>query len=93
MLWATEGYDNLDVPLLWFRIRVKDAIRRVLSEIGGLVETFRFWDEYNYEYEIFSTLNSAWAWTRVILAGKHDCRRHSTKSFSENVVVTETDKF
>ena len=97
MFWATQGYDNLDV-LPWFRTRkwhswVKDAIRRVLCEIGGLVETFRFWDEYNYEYEILSLLNSACAWTSVILAGKHDCRRHSTKSFSENVVVTETDKF
>ena len=26
----------------------------------------------------------------VILAGKHDCNRHSTTSFSENVLVTET---
>ena len=94
MFWATQGYGNLDV-LPWFRIRkwqswVKDAIRRVLCEIGGLVETFRFWDEYYYEYEIYSIVNSAYAWTSVILAGKHDCRRHSTKSFSENVVVTET---
>ena len=71
----------------------KMLIRRALCEIGGLVETFRFWDEYNYEYEILSILNSACAWTSVILAGKHDCRRHSTKSFSDNVVVTETDKF
>ena len=26
----------------------------------------------------------------VILAGKRDCRRHSTTSFSEDVVVAET---
>ena len=54
---------------------------------------FTFWDEYIYhvyEYEIFSILSIACAWTGVILAGKHDCRRHSTMSFSQNVVVTET---
>ena len=29
-------------------------------------------------------------WTSFILAGKRDCRRHSTVGVSENVVVTET---
>ena len=29
-------------------------------------------------------------WTRVILAGKRDSRRHSTTSFSESVVVAGT---
>ena len=62
IFWAIQGYDNLDV-LPWFRIRkwhswVNDAIRRVLCEIGELVETFRFWDEYNHEYEILSILNN-----------------------------------
>ena len=81
------GYENDTVE--WKMLFVVFCVRY----IGGLVETFRFWDEYNYEYEIFSILNSACAWTSVIFAGKHDYRRHSTKSFSENVVVTETDKF
>ena len=52
------------------------------------LETFRFWHEYDYEYEVFSILNTAWGWSSVILAGKHDCACHSTTSFSENVVVT-----
>ena len=57
---------------------------------GGLLESFRFWDEDDYEYEIFSILSIARAWTSVILAGKRDSRRHSTTSFSENVVVAGT---
>ena len=44
----------------------------------------------DYEYEIFSILSSARALTSVILAGKRSSRRHSTTSFSENVVVAET---
>ena len=55
-----------------------------------ILESFRFWDEDDYEYEIFSILSSALAWTNVILAGKCDSRRHSTMSFSENVVVGGT---
>ena len=55
-----------------------------------ILESFRFLDEYDYEYEIFSILSSAHAWTSVILAGKRDSRRHSTTSFSENVVVAGT---
>ena len=43
-----------------------------------------------YEYEISSVLSSARAWPSVILAGKRDSRRHSSMSFSENVVVSET---
>ena len=30
------------------------------------MENFRFWDEDNYENEIFLTLKSARAWTSVI---------------------------
>ena len=48
------------------------------------VESFRFWDEYDYEYGISSKLRSARAWNSVILAGKRDSRRHSSASFSEN---------
>ena len=55
------------------------------------MQAFRFWDEsttstrfsQNYIYR-------ACAWTSVILAKKHDCRHHSTTSFSENVMATET---
>ena len=54
------------------------------------MESSRFEDEDNYGYEIFSILNSARAWTSVILAGERDSRRHTTKSISENVVVAGT---
>ena len=57
------------------------------SNIHCSIESFRFWDEDDYEYQIFSVLSSAFAWASVILAGKRDSLRHSTTSFSENVVV------
>ena len=52
-----------------------------------ILESFKFWDEDDYDYVIFSILSIAQLWTSVILAGKRDSRRHSTTSFSENVVV------
>ena len=54
------------------------------------IASFRFWDENDYEYEIFSMLSIAHAWTSVILAGKRDSRCHSPTSFSENVIVAGT---
>ena len=42
------------------------------------------------EYEIFSIVSSARAWARVILAGKHGSRGHSTTTFNESVVVAGT---
>ena len=57
---------------------------------SSIVESFRFYDEYDNEYKVFSILRSARAWTSVILAGKSVSRRHSTTSFSEKVVVAET---
>ena len=64
----------------------------VAGEIVGpeVLESFSFWDEYDHEYEIFSILSSTRARTNVILAGKSDKRRHSTTSFSENVVLAGT---
>ena len=55
-----------------------------------LLESFIFRDEDNYEYEIFTILSISHAWTNVILAEKRDSRRHSTTSFSENVIVAGT---
>ena len=55
-----------------------------------LLESLRFWDEDEFEYKIFSILSIAHPWTSVISAGKSDSRRHSTTSFSENVVVVGT---
>jgi len=46
-------------------------------------------DENDNENEIFSTPSS----TNVILAGKCGSRRHSTTSFSENVVVAKTSLY
>ena len=47
-------------------------------------------DDYIYENDIFTILSSARARTNVILAGKRGSRRHSTMSFSENVVLAKT---
>ena len=46
--------------------------------------------EYDYEDEISSILSSARAQASVSLAGKLGSRRHSTTSFSENVIMAET---
>ena len=46
------------------------------------IENFRFWDEDDYEYEIFPVLSSALAWTTVISVRKRDSRRYSATSFS-----------
>ena len=54
------------------------------------MESFKFWDEDDYKYEIFSILIIAHAWISIILAGKHDSRPNPTKSFSENVIVAGT---
>ena len=54
------------------------------------LESFRFLDENDYEYEIFSMLSSARAWGSVILVGKRGSRRHSTTSFNESVVAAGT---
>ena len=52
-------------------------------------ESFRFKDEDDYEYKIFPILSSALREPRHF-GGKRDSRRHSTTSFSENVVVAGT---
>ena len=57
-----------------------EIVVRILS-----LASLRF--EEDFEYEILSILSIARAGTSVILAGKLDSRRHSTTSFSENVVV------
>ena len=58
------------------------------------IESLRFWVEndydYDFDFEIFSILRIAHAWTSILLSGNRDSRRHSTTSFSENVVVAGT---
>ena len=72
---------SINLLLLW---RSRCRRRRVVAK-APLIESFRFWDKDDFEYEIFSTLSINHAWTSVILAGKRDSGRHSTTSFSENV--------
>ena len=55
-----------------------------------ILETFRFKDRNDYDYEIFSILSSARAWTSVILAGKRESLRHSATNFGESTIVAET---
>ena len=72
---------SINLLLLW---RSRCRRRRVVAK-APLIESFRFWDKDDFEYEIFSTLSINHAWTSVISAGKRDSGRHSTTSFSENV--------
>ena len=52
------------------------------------IESFRFWDEDDYEYQILSILSITHPWTSVILAEKCDSSCHSTTSFGEDVEGT-----
>ena len=54
------------------------------SVLYGVTQSFRFEDDNDYEYDIFSVLSSARAGASVILAGKSDSRRHSTTGFSKS---------
>ena len=64
--------NKLNLLLLW---RSRCRRRRVVAK-APLIESFRFWDEDDYEYEIFSILSFSYAWTSVILAGKRDISCH-----------------
>ena len=79
---------------LQYLLYFEDMSSRILSYIFflliTLIEIFRFWDEHDYEYGIFSIVRSARAWGSVILAGKRDSPSHCTTSFRENVVVAKT---
>ena len=80
--WVSEPFHaRFQVSVNFFKEK-KSLVPRVETE------TFRFSDEYDYEYEIFSVLSSVRAWASVILAGKRGSRRHSTASFRTNVVVS-----
>ena len=59
---------------------------------SSVLGSFRFNDEDDHEKlnEIFAILSGARVRTNVILAGKCDSHRHSSTSFSENVVVAKT---
>ena len=55
--------------MCWLRLLLKD------------IESFTFYDEYDYKKKIFPILSSA---------GKCDSHQHSTTSFSENVRAVKT---
>ena len=67
-----------NATMCWLRLLLKD------------MESFTFYDEYDYKNKIFPILSSACARTNVILAGKSDSHQHSTTSFSENVMEVKT---
>ena len=77
--------------LYLLKCRALGCVSWLKSEIGLKIpiwilvkkRTLRFFDEDDYEYQIFSILSIAQAWTSVILAGKRDSRRHSTTGLSE----------
>ena len=81
--------------LYLLKCRASGYVSSLKSEIGLKIRiwilvkkrTFRFFDEDDYEYKIFSILSIGQAWTSVILAGKRDSRRHTRTSFSKEVVV------
>ena len=54
----------------------------------SIIESFRFSDEDDYECEISSVLS--YLRRQRHFGGKRGNRRHSTTSFSENVVVAGT---
>ena len=58
--------------------------------LSSILESFRFEDEGDYEYEIISILSIVRARVSFILEGKRDSRRHSTTGFSKNVLVVGT---
>ena len=71
-------------PQLWIRSNSTCASVLCNNETDcKILDSFRFWDEDDYEYEIFSVRSSALAWANVILARKRHIRRHSTSTFSE----------
>ena len=57
-----------------------------------VIENFRFWDENDYEYEIFSQSKIERAQTNVILGGTTWYRRQVTRRFCKNVVVSKQGK-
>ena len=63
--WWRKPYS--EIPLNWRTQEV--GWQSINVDVFCQLESFRFWDEDDYEYEIFSILSIADAWTSVILAG------------------------
>ena len=93
-LFGTERLKTIPCPASHPRLgHIRDLLPQFTHGIQHLEisrESFRFWDKDDYDDKIFSIPSIAHAWTSVILAWKCSSRRHSTTSFSKNVVVAET---
>ena len=88
-IYLLNRYNSLEIvgfERLGFHFKKAPIIQSLLYSL--LIESFRFWDED--EGERYSVLSSALPWTNVILVGKQDSRRYSTRSFSENNAVAGT---
>ena len=55
----------------------------VIQRLNNRGQSFRFWDQDVYKYEIFLILSIAHAWTNVILAGKQQV----IKSISNFIIL------
>ena len=87
---STDHVVGGDVDPTFAELTSDKITKNVWFHPDNTIESFGFWDDDDFEYEIFSVLSIAHAWTSVILAGKRGSRRHSVTSFSENAGVAET---
>ena len=87
---STDHVVGGDVDPTFAELTSDKITKNIWFHPDNTLESFRFWDDDDFEYEIFSVLSIAHAWTSVILAGKRGSRRHSATSFSENVGVAGT---
>lgn len=78
-----KGFRTRDFPqeLVKFKKHKKISLVFLVS-----IESLRFWDKYDHNYEIFPILSNTQKWT--ILAWKGGSHHHSTTS--TNVVVVKT---
>ena len=75
MLTTVEGFPNAHLRIDRSSVRLKESKKGFTSQ--------------SIKDEVFSILNGAHTWARVILAGKCDSRCHSITSFSKSLVVVE----
>ena len=87
--WVPKTFHGrFQVSVNFFKVTRAKSLRRRAREKKSLVpriaiESFRFEDENNYEYEIFSILSIAHAWTSVITEIKiHVYRKRQTSDSS-----------
>ena len=87
---STDHVVGGDVDPTFAELTSDKITKNIWFHPDNTLESFRFWDDDDFEYEIFSVLSIAHAWTSVILEGKRGSRRHSATSFRENVGVAGT---